>query len=38
MCVKLFSRDLNPDAYSSHLTNIYTNGATIVLNVCDDQL
>ena len=35
MCVKLLSRDLNPDSSSLHLTSTYTCKVTIALRTCD---
>ena len=34
MCVKLPPRDLNPNPYPLHSTNIYTFGVTIASKMC----
>ena len=36
MCVKLSPRDLNPDPYPLHFTNIYTYKVTTISKVCGD--
>ena len=36
MCVKLPSRDLNPDPYPPHPTNIYTYKVITAPKVCSD--
>ena len=38
MCMKHLPRDLNPDSYSPHPTNIYTCGVIIVSKVCEGRL
>ena len=38
MCVKLPSRDLNPDTYPPHPTSTYTCGVAVALKVCDGGL
>ena len=36
MCVKFYSKNLNPDPYPPYPTSPYTCGVTITLRMCGD--
>ena len=38
MCVKLYSRDLNPGPYPPHLISTYICGVTIAPKVCGGKI